>query len=220
MENKNIIQAINKAIIEMPAIGKDSKNPQGWNFRSIDAIIDYSRQVIAKNGLVIIPETLTANSKVDLIEKQDWKTKEIRVSRLTTSSVLVKYNIYHTSGESLVAILPGESQDYADKSLSQAETFAFKSMLSKVFLLGFEEDADAKHTDTSIQKQEQPKEIADNSVLPRIEKKFKTLPESEKLIFLTNAQKKLETDNQDAVDYQKAFDWIVAEKNKLIAGAK
>ena len=148
MENKNIIQAINKAILEMPAIGKDSKNSQGWSFRSIDAIIDYSRQIIAKNGLVIIPETLSANSKVDLIDKKGY------ISRLTTSSVLVKYNIYHISGESLVAILPGESQDYADKSLSQAETFAFKSMLSKVFLLGFEEDADAKHTDTTTQKTE------------------------------------------------------------------
>lgn len=220
MENKNIILAINKSILEMPAIGKDSKNPQGWNFRSIDAIVDYSRKIIASNGLIIIPETLNATSKVDLIEKQDWKTKEIRVSRLTTSSVLVKYNIYHTSGESLVAILPGESQDYADKSLSQAETFAFKSMLSKVFLLGFEEDADAKHTDTSTPKAEPKKETVDNSVLPRIEKKFKTLPESEKLTFLANAQKKLETENQDAVDYQKAFDWIVAEKNKIIVGAK
>lgn len=148
MENKNIIQAINKAILEMPAIGKDSKNPQGWNFRSIDAIVDYSRKIIASNGLIIIPETLSATSKVDLIDKKGY------ISRLTTSSVLVKYNIYHTSGESLVAILPGESQDYADKSLSQAETFAFKSMLSKVFLLGFEEDADAKHTDTTTQKTE------------------------------------------------------------------
>ena len=210
MEIKNIIQAINKAILEMPAIGKDSKNPQGWNFRSIDAIVDYSRKIIASNGLIIIPETLSATSKVDLIDKKGY------ISRLTTSSVLVKYNIYHTSGESLVAILPGESQDYADKSLSQAETFAFKSMLSKVFLLGFEEDADAKHTDTTTQKAEPKKEIVDNSVLPRIQKKFQTLKESEKLTFLANAQKKLETENQDAVDYQKAFDWIIAEKNKLI----
>ena len=214
MENKNIIQAINKAILEMPAIGKDSKNPQGWNFRSIDAIVDYSRKIIASNGLIIIPETLSATSKVDLIDKKGY------ISRLTTSSVLVKYNIYHTSGESLVAILPGESQDYADKSLSQAETFAFKSMLSKMFLLGFEEDADAKHTDTTTQKAEPKKEIVDNSVLPRIQKKFQTLKESEKLTFLANAQKKLETENQDAVDYQKAFDWIIAEKNKLIVGAK
>ena len=214
MEIKNIIQAINKAILEMPAIGKDSKNPQGWNFRSIDAIVDYSRKIIASNGLIIIPETLSATSKVDLIDKKGY------ISRLTTSSVLVKYNIYHTSGESLVAILPGESQDYADKSLSQAETFAFKSMLSKMFLLGFEEDADAKHTDTTTQKAEPKKEIVDNSVLPRIQKKFQTLKESEKLTFLANAQKKLETENQDAVDYQKAFDWIIAEKNKLIVGAK
>lgn len=214
MEIKNIIQAINKAILEMPAIGKDSKNPQGWNFRSIDAIVDYSRKIIASNGLVIIPETLNASSKVDLIDKKGY------ISRLTTSSVLVKYNIFHISGESLVAILPGESQDYADKSLSQAETFAFKSMLSKVFLLGFEEDADAKHTDTTTQKAEPKKEIVDNSVLPRIQKKFQTLKEAEKLTFLANAQKKLETENQDAVDYQKAFDWIVVEKNKLIVGAK
>lgn len=214
MENKNIIQAVNKSILEMPAISKDSKNPQGWNFRSIDAIVDYSRKIIASNGLIIIPETISANSKVDLIDKKGY------ISRLTTSSVLVKYNIYHTSGESLVAILPGESQDYADKSLSQAETFAFKSMLSKVFLLGFEEDADSKHTDTTTQKADLKKEIVDNSVLPRIQKKFNTIPESEKLTFLANAQKKLENDNQDAVDYQKAFDWIVAEKNKLIAGAK
>lgn len=214
MENKNIIQAINKAILEMPAIGKDSKNPQGWNFRSIDAIVDYSRKIIASNGLIIIPETLSATSKVDLIDKKGY------ISRLTTSSVLVKYNIYHTSGESLVAILPGESQDYADKSLSQAETFAFKSMLSKVFLLGFEEDADAKHTDTTTQKAEPKKEIVDNSVLPRIQKKFQTLKDSEKLTFLAIAQKKLETENQDAVDYQKAFDFIVAEKNKLIVGEK
>ena len=56
--------------------------------------------------------------------------------------------------------------------------------------------------------------------MPRIQKKFNTIPDSEKLTFLANAQKKLETENQDAVDYQKAFDWVVAEKNKLIVGAK
>ena len=163
MDNKNVIIAINKSILEMPSIAKDSKNPQGWKYRSIDAIIDHCKNVIAKNGLVVIPETINATTKIDIIEKEKYdqyaKKNVTIISRLSTSSVLVCYKICHISGEMISAIVPGESQDYGDKSMSQAETFAFKSMLSKVFLLGFEDDADGKNVDTSESKIELEKHL-------------------------------------------------------------
>lgn len=57
-------------------------------------------------------------------------------------------------------------------------------------------------------------QIVDNSVLPRIESKFADA--KNKLDFLDKALKKLESENQDASDYQKAFDWIVAKKNEIL----
>lgn len=145
---KEIYTAINKAMIEMPAIPKDSTNEQQkWKFRSIDAIVDNCRTIISSNGLMIIPETLESTVTIDLIESVYNGSKSTK--RLSTAKVLVKYTISHVSGESISATIPGYSQDYADKATGQAMTFAFKQMLSQVFMLGFEDDPDKNTIDTT-----------------------------------------------------------------------
>ena len=235
MDNKNVITAINKSILEMPAIAKDSKNPQGWKYRSIDAIIDHCKNVIAKNGLVVIPETINATTKVDVIEKEKYdsyaKKNVTVISRLSTSSVLVCYKICHTSGEMISAIVPGESQDYGDKSMSQAETFAFKSMLSKVFLLGFEEDADAKNIDTSESKIEPEKPKAEIKPEPKKEEPLKKLDDLKKVIiasplvgdklieFIRKAKTNLDEKYNHAIDYKECVTWL-NEKIKELEGEK
>jgi len=219
MDNKNVITAINKSILEMPAIAKDSKNPQGWKYRSIDAIIDHCKNVIAKNGLVVIPETINATTKIDIIEKEKYdqyaKKNVTIISRLSTSSVLVCYKIHHISGEMISAIVPGESQDYGDKSMSQAETFAFKSMLSKVFLLGFEDDADGKNVDTSESKieLEKPKVETKPEPLKKLDDLKKVIIASplvgEKLIeFIRKAKTNLDEKYNHAVDYKECVAWL------------
>ena len=157
----NIYEAINKSISEIPAIGKDSKNiQQGWSFRSIDAIIDNTRKIIAANGICIFPETIEKEIKVDVIEK-NYKG-EISTKRLTTANVKVKYKLVSKfDGTFETSITSVESQDFSDKAVGQAETFAFKSMLSKVFFLGFKNDPDHNTIDTTNQKVEtksQPKQ--------------------------------------------------------------
>ena len=70
-------------------------------------------------------------------------------------------------------------------------------------------------TETVIQepvKQEIP--IVDTNVLPRIESKFSSA--KDKIAFLKLAQEKLEKENQDATDYQKALDWIIEKRNEII----
>jgi len=168
----NIYEAINKSISEIPAIGKDSKNiQQGWTFRSIDAIIDNTRKIIAANGICIFPETIEKEIKVDVIEK-NYKG-EISTKRLTTANVKVKYKLVSKfDGTFETSITSGESQDFSDKAVGQAETFAFKSMLSKVFFLGFEDDPDHDTIDTTNQKVEtksQPKQT-----LPKVEQPKKS----------------------------------------------
>lgn len=111
---------------------------------------------------------------------------------------------------SKIAIRESKTPQELGSQLTYLRRYSYAAILG----LASEDD------DANESSKEPKKEIVDNSVLPRIQKKFNTIPESEKLTFLANAQKKLENDNQDAVDYQKAFDWIVAEKNKLIVGAK
>ena len=120
------------------------------------------------------------------------------------------------------AIVPGESQDYGDKSMSQAETFAFKSMLSKVFLLGFEEDADGKNIDTSESKIEPEKPKVEIKQEPKKEKpvKLEKLEHYKKLItdskltgekfllFVKAARKSLDDKYPDATDYKKCQEWL------------
>lgn len=59
-----------------------------------------------------------------------------------------------------------------------------------------------------------PQTPIDTNVLPRIQSKFNE--SKDKIAFLKLAQEKLEKENQDATDYQKALDWIIEKRNEII----
>lgn len=202
----NIYEAINKSITEMPSVGKDSKNTtQGWSFRSIDAIIDHTKKIIAANGICIFPKLLKKEVRVDMIDKKGY------VQRLTTANLEIEYKLVSKFDSSFeTVILCGESQDYADKAVGQAETFAFKSMLSKVFILGFEEDPDLKTTDTSSQKAEPKKNESKTPETKNIVKEhFQSLPREASLLERGNDTIRWINENTQITIKSKAFETLI-----------
>lgn len=204
MDNKNIILALCEAKKEFKPIVKDKENPFFKSkYADLDNYLDATQESLCKYSLFVSQTVLDKNLVTTIHYAHSDKTIESKIEIKETKT-------------------PQE----LGSLLTYLRRYAYAAILG----LASEDDDANESSKDSIKKPEPKKqtpvidkivnEQVDNSVLPRIEKKFKTLPEAEKLTFLANAQKKLETENQDAVDYQKAFDWIVAEKNKIIVGAK
>ncbi len=212
--NQNeIALALSKAIVNIPTINKTAN-------------VDYS----TKDGRKI-KYSFAPLSEINKSVTKPLADQGLIISHQVRENTLIS-RLIHSSGQYFENVFSLGSYGLSNiKDFGSEITYKKRYAIDALLNLSSEDDNDVerieepKKTNPPAKQTEQKKEnpvneSIDNSVLPRIQKKFNTIPDSEKLTFLANAQKKLETENQDAVDYQKAFDWVVAEKNKIIAGAK
>lgn len=131
MENPKIYQQLIAVMADIGAIGKDKKNQQqGFMFRGIDQVMNELHPLLAKHGILVIPEVI------------DTKREE----RITKSGGTLIYTIhkvrYHftaTDGSEVCATMVGEGMDSADKSSNKAMAIAFKYACFQVFCIPTEE---------------------------------------------------------------------------------
>lgn len=171
MENPKIYQQLIAVMADIGAIGKDKKNQQqGFMFRGIDQVMNELHPLLAKHGVLVIPEVL------------DTKREE----RLTKSGGTLIYTIhkvkYHftaTDGSEVCATLVGEGMDSADKSSNKAMAVAFKYACFQVFCIPTEEmtkdDPDGNTPEESRPSNAQLKTYIDNCVTVD---DFKTMKEN------------------------------------------
>lgn len=154
-KKKNIYETINLIMMEVPAIGKNKKNPkQNYNFRSIDDVMNRLQPLFAKFKLFVTPEILE-------------HTREER--RTSTGGVLlysickIKYTFYAEDGTSVETIVIGEGMDSGDKASNKAMAVALKYALFQVFCIPTEElkDPDNEKVPQTISSQEYMKLMID-----------------------------------------------------------
>lgn len=135
------LQAICKVSEELAKEGikKDRSNTQqGYKFRGIDDCLNALAPVMAKHGLVIIPECLERN----VTERESRNG-----GMLFYVVVRVKYGFCSTEdGSSVNAYVYGEAMDSADKATNKAMSAAYKYAVIQTFCIPTEGDNDADAT--------------------------------------------------------------------------
>lgn len=156
-----IHELIGKAMGEIGAIGKDSKNSQqGFMYRGIDAVYNALNPVMAKYGLFICPEIVDQKR-----EERTTKTGAV----LTYTLLTIKYTVYAPDGSNITLTVVGEGMDSGDKSTNKAMSVAMKYAMFQLFFIPTEElkdpDADVY---TDIRPKAVPAEVSQVNRLPPV----------------------------------------------------
>ncbi|WP_329219182.1 ERF family protein [Streptomyces microflavus] len=128
--------AINSVMRDAMPVGKDQKNThQNYNFRGIDDVMSAMAGPMRTHGVFILP-TIAAQT-------QD------RDGKITRTLIKMRYRIYGPAGDCLIAEIPGEAFDTADKSMNKAQSAALKYLLFTLFMLPVDgrsiDDGDRDH---------------------------------------------------------------------------
>lgn len=177
----NLIKAVLKAMSEIENVEKNLEVGTGQS--SYKGVADKDvrtqmRKVLIDNGLIILP--IEIDPKVTVMEWEEdntWNgvtTKKHKTQIFT--QVVTKYNLMHSSGESMVITGYGHGVDSQDKSAGKATTYALKNTLLNALLVptGDIDDTDNTHSN-------------DLPKVPATAKKTVLQPQGEK-VFATDKQ--------------------------------
>ncbi len=140
---RNVIEALNRVMAELPAIGKDSKaaDQQGsYAYRGIEAIIAHVQPLLAKHGIVFVPEVLQRETVPIVVGNgKQW----------TDTVLTVRYQVWcsnvdmadlgpQVEGHNVLTVGPlvGIGRDGSDKGANKAMTQALKYALLQVLMIG------------------------------------------------------------------------------------
>lgn len=126
-----IIGALVEVSKDVGAVRKDSYNQgQHFNFRGIDAVVQAVYPAFIKHGIIYCPR---------VIEK-DYSEKPLKNGGVATSVRLtVEATFWHTSGDSLSAVVQAEAFDMGDKATAKAMSVAMRTALLQVLCLPTDE---------------------------------------------------------------------------------
>lgn len=134
--------AMTEALKMVKAIYKDRRNEQQrFNFRSVDDVYLALRPALETQGITILPVLRMINYDVIMTAKG----KAMNFCRVT-----VEYHFTAQDGSTVMATVPGEGMDSADKATAKAMSVAYKTAMFQVFCIPCEEDErdrDGDYTD-------------------------------------------------------------------------
>lgn len=131
----DVIAALAAVSAEMPAIGKDGRASQaqgGYSYRGIEAIASHASGLLAKYGVVFVPDVQHVETREITVNGKPW----------TDTILTVGYRICGPGGPSdyVEATVVGIGRDNADKGANKALTQAFKYVLLQVLCIADSKD--------------------------------------------------------------------------------
>lgn len=134
---KTVVQAMSAAMVEVGAVGKDGINQQqNFKFRGIDATVNAVSPALRKHGVIVVPELREISRSTVEVGKQRTLMGHVAVT--------VAYTFHGPAGDSITAVVPGESMDSGDKATAKAMSVAFRIALLQALCLPTDE-ADPDH---------------------------------------------------------------------------
>lgn len=132
-----IFSAITAIMAEVGHIGKSRKNAQqGYNFRGVDDVYAGLQLVMAKHGVICVPEVL---------EDRTEDRTTAKGSALIYRVLKIRYTFYADDGSSVTAVVIGEGMDSGDKASNKAMSVAHKYALLQVFMIPTDEPKDPEN---------------------------------------------------------------------------
>ncbi|MFE7782068.1 ERF family protein [Streptomyces nigrescens] len=132
-----VFAVINAVMKDTMPVGKNQQNTQqNYKFRGIDDVMSAMAGPMRTHGLFILPAVASHR-------------QERRGEKMTHTVIRMRYSIYGPAGDCLVADVPGEASDFADKSTNKAQSAALKYLLFTLFMLPVDgrsiDDGDRDH---------------------------------------------------------------------------
>ncbi|MFC9768358.1 ERF family protein [Rhodococcus jostii] len=123
---------------------KDQNTQQRFHFRGIDAVMNAVGPALREHGVVIIPQALNIST-----ERYESKGG----AGMKNSTVHMQYTVYGPNGDHFVGSAYGEAADSGDKSVSKAQSVAYRTFLLQGLTVPTQEpDPDASvHERASVQ---------------------------------------------------------------------
>lgn len=177
----NIFESITNIMQESIAIGKDKTNKQqGFNYRSIDDVMNTFYPLLSKHKVFIVPEVLG---------QQREERTTAKGGNLIYSIMKIKYTFYAEDGSCVSAVVIGEGMDSADKSSNKAMAVGMKYAMFQVFCIPTEEmpDSDSETPPPSTPKKEEKQDKQDVPLTAK-EPKPMTLEEARQMGFTSNGK--------------------------------
>ena len=138
---------------DITAIGKDSRNQaQNFNFRGIDAVYNELHSLLARHGVVCLPEAGTPVTE----ERTNKNGTILRFVQLP-----MRYNFIAEDGSTITCSVIGEGMDSGDKATNKAMAIAHKYALLQTFLIPTEEQKDPDYETHEVK----PKQSVQNPVI-------------------------------------------------------
>lgn len=135
MDKPSIYVLMGEALAELPAIGKDSYNPQQkFAFRGIDDVLVALNPVLSHKGIFIMPTVL---------ERTEGTRTTNSGGTMYVVNLKVQFDFYGPRGDHVSAVGQGEGTDMGDKATPKAMTGAFKYVLFQAFAIATKEAAEA-----------------------------------------------------------------------------
>ncbi|MGW5304876.1 ERF family protein [Streptomyces griseoluteus] len=135
-DQPRVFTAINAVMRDAMPVGKDRRNEQqNYAFRGIDDVMSAMAGPLRNHGVFILPTI------ADHQQQRDGK--------MTRTLITMRYRVYGPAGDCLVAEVPGEAFDFADKATNKAQSAALKYLLFTLFMLPVDgrsiDDGDRHH---------------------------------------------------------------------------
>lgn len=131
-----VIRAITAVMADLPAIGKKDKSPEGYTYRGIEAITKSLQPLLARHGVVIVPNATVMQILPAPAMKEGWQDVHMSVT----------WTVYGPDGSNITATTHGIGRDRADKGANKAHTQALKYLLLSLFMVADKADDSDGHT--------------------------------------------------------------------------
>jgi hypothetical protein len=118
-----VFTAVNAVMREIVPVGKNQENQQQrYKFRGIDDVMSAMAGPMRTHGVFILPSIIDHRA-------------ERRGEKMTHVVITMRYRVYGPAGDCLVADVPGEASDFADKATNKAQSAALKYLLFTLFMI-------------------------------------------------------------------------------------
>lgn len=124
-----VYEAWSNVMEEVQAIGKDGVNTtpgQNYKFRGIEAVMNAVGPVLRRHKVVVVPKVLEESA-----ERYQTKSGTAMINRV----VRVRFTVYGPDGDSFDGETYGEAADSSDKSISKAQSVAYRTFLTQALTI-------------------------------------------------------------------------------------
>lgn len=117
-------------------LGGGDERGISYAYRGIDQIAAAVQPLLAKHGVVIVPQVTSYDVREIIVNQKPW----------TDTTVTVQWQIFGPAGDPIHAATIGLGRDNSDKGANKAITQAFKNLLLRLLCIGDPEDDVDGHT--------------------------------------------------------------------------